>query len=121
MNLPAMAAGFLIHCDLTVPNPQDCAIPGVIHMLYFRPFAIPRHPLLRLALAVLGIVLMFLVLMFGLAMGAILLGLGAVAWLVRQFTPSPAVSGAPASSAPPVTGVIEGEYVVLPKRNDIND
>ncbi len=91
-------------------------------MLYFRPLAIPRNPLLRLALAALGIALMFFVLMFGLVIGAVLLGLGAVAWLVRQFThgatvgrPAPAPASAPSPAAAP--GVIEGEYVVLRKRD----
>jgi hypothetical protein len=99
---------------------QDCATPSVIRMLYFRPFAIPRHPLLRLALAALGIALMFFVLMFGLVIGAVLLGFGALAWLIRQFTQGssgarPSVGNAPPSTATP--GVIEGEYVVLPKRD----
>jgi len=89
-------------------------------MLYFRPFAVPRHPLLRLALAALGIALMFFVLMFGLVIGAVLLGLGALAWLVRQFTHGSSGARASVGTAPPsaaTPGVIEGEYVVLPKRD----
>ncbi len=76
--------------------------------------------MLRIALAALGIALMFFVLMFGLVIGVVLLGLGALAWLIRQFTQGPhgahaSVAATPASTTTP--GVIEGEYVVLSKRD----
>ncbi len=89
-------------------------------MLYIRPFGVPRHPLARMLLAAVGVCLMLLVLVFGLFIGAVLLGFGALFWLVRQFTQG----GAVAARAVPATtagspGVLEGEYVVLPKRDGV--
>ncbi len=83
-----------------------------MRLFLFTP-ARPRHPLLRLLLGIAGLALAVTLLMFGFALVAVLAGVGAVAWLLRQFLSRgpAAVTTAPARPAPP--GVIEGEFVVV--------
>lgn len=77
----------------------------------------PRHPLARLALALLGLALFGALLVFGLIALAVMVAVGAVLMLVRAWRNR----HAPDVSVPPharETDVIEGEYVIIHERHD---
>ncbi|KFN43561.1 hypothetical protein [Arenimonas oryziterrae] len=81
-------------------------MPIFMHRLFsFRPGK-PRHPLLRLALGLLGIALLALLVVFGLFIGLGMLLFAAV----RRFTrPQPVIVPAAAE------GALDGEYSVVHK------
>ena len=82
-------------------------------MLYWRWFNRPRHPLLRIALAAIGRVLLVGILVFGFFALLAFAFIGSIVAIIRAVTRS---HGAAASAAPPGAAdprVIEGEYVVL--------
>ncbi len=84
-------------------------------MLYWRWFNRPRHPLLRLLLAVLGAVVLVGVLMLGFFALVAFAFIGGIVALVRAFTRQHRVATdtmrKPAGAAD--ARVIEGEYVVV--------
>jgi len=81
-------------------------------MLYWRWFNRPRHPLLRVALAAIGAVLLVGILVFGFFALLAFAFIGSIVAIVRAVTRSQSsVTAAP--SAPGDPRVIEGEYVVL--------
>ncbi len=74
---------------------------GLLHrLLRFRPSR-PRHPLLRIAFALLGLVVVLV-----LVAGSVFIGLGMLAWHVSKKLRRPA-------SSPRTPGVIDGEYRVV--------
>jgi hypothetical protein len=87
-------------------------------MLYWRWFNRPRHPLLRLALAAVGAVLLVGILVFGFFALLALAFIGGIVAVMRAVTRAHAGAGQP--EQPRAAGVdrrvIEGEFVVL--RND---
>ena len=86
-------------------------------MLYWRWFNRPRHPLLRLALAAVGAVLLVGILVFGFFALLAFAFIGAIVAITRAVTRASA-GVAPASARPAHANprVIDGEFVVL--RND---
>ena len=82
-------------------------------MLYWRWFNRPRHPLLRLALAAVGAVLLVGILVFGFFALLAFAFIGSIVAITRAVGRHSSVP-APSASADP--RVIEGEFVVL--RND---
>lgn len=83
-------------------------------MLYWRWFNRPRHPLLRLALAAVGAVLLVGILVFGFFALLAFAIIGSIVAIIRaiaraQAGPAPAPQSVSAAN----TRVIEGEYVVL--------
>jgi hypothetical protein len=83
-------------------------------MLYWRWFNRPRHPLLRLALAAVGAVLLVGILVFGFFALLAFAFIGGIVAITRAIARQSA--GVPAATAAANPRVIEGEYVVL--RND---
>jgi hypothetical protein len=77
----------------------------------------PRHPLARLALALLGLAVFAALLVFGLIALAVMIGVGAVLMLVRAWRNRHA-SGPPSADPPGEDGVIEGEYVIIHEHRD---
>lgn len=78
---------------------------GLFHRLFRLRPSRPRHPLARLALALVGILLAVLLLA-----GSVFIGLGMLAWHLATRLRRPAVPARP-------SGVIEGDYrVVEPRR-----
>ncbi len=82
-------------------------------MLYWRWFNRPRHPLLRIALAAIGAVLLVGILVFGFFALLAFAFIGSIVALVRAVTRSHAGVAPAAQSAAADPRVIEGEYVVL--------
>jgi hypothetical protein len=83
-------------------------------MLYWRWFNRPRHPLLRLALAAIGAVLLLGILVFGFFALLAFAFIGSIVAIIRAVTRShggAAAAARPAASSDP--RVIEGDYVVL--------
>jgi hypothetical protein len=85
-------------------------------MLYWRWFNRPRHPLLRLALAAVGAVLLVGILVFGFFALLAFAFIGSIVAIVRALTRTHAGVAPPAQSTAVESRVIEGEFVVL--RND---
>ncbi len=83
-------------------------------MLYWRWFNRPRHPLLRLALAAVGAVLLVGILVFGFFALLAFAFIGAIVAITRAI--ARANAGAAAGPAHADPRVIDGEFVVL--RND---
>jgi membrane protein implicated in regulation of membrane protease activity len=77
----------------------------------FHSFQMPRHPLARLAAAVIGAVVLVAVLALGMFAFAALVVVGAVWLLVRSFVPANA--SPPRTNNAPPPGVIEGEFTVV--------
>ncbi|HEY2397333.1 MAG TPA: hypothetical protein VGH81_15330 [Rudaea sp.] len=82
-------------------------------MLYWRWFNRPRHPLLRLALATIGAVLLVGILVFGFFALLAFAFIGSIVAIIRAVTRSQGGAATAAKSAAPDPRVIEGEYVVL--------
>ena len=86
-------------------------------MFYWRWFNRPRHPLQRIALAVVGAVLLVGILVFGFFALVAFAFIGGIVAIVRAIARTHAGTGAPAASAASNDPrVIDGEFVVL--RND---
>jgi hypothetical protein len=88
-------------------------------MFYWRWFNRPRHPLLRLALAAVGAVLLVGVLVFGFFALLAFAFIGSIVAIMRAVARASAVRPATRSadaSAGTDSRVLEGEFVVL--RND---
>ena len=84
-------------------------------MLYWRWFNRPRHPLLRVALAAVGAVLLVGILVFGFFALLAFAFIGAIVAITRAVARHAA--GPSTANGPPADPrVIEGEFVVL--RND---
>ena len=81
-------------------------------MFYWRWFNRPRHPLSRLLIGALGLVLLVGVLTLGLLALVAFAVIGTIVALVRAFARAGAAHPAPSRHA----NVIEGEFVVLPNR-----
>jgi fatty acid desaturase len=74
----------------------------------------PRHPLARLALALLGLAVFGALLVFGLIALAVLVAVGGVLMLVRAWRGRHADGNAPEDGSRPADPeVLEGEYVVI--------
>ena len=82
-------------------------------MFYWRWFNRPRHPLLRIALAAVGAVLLVGILVFGFFALLAFAFIGAIVAITRAIART---HSAPAQPAPADPRVIDGEFVVL--RND---
>ena len=83
-------------------------------MLFFRPPTLPRHPLARLLWIFIGLGLSALLFLFGLFIAAVVLGVGILAWLLRQLSPGLArPATASATPRPTPSNIIEGEFVVI--------
>jgi hypothetical protein len=82
-------------------------------MLYWRWFNRPRHPLLRVALAAVGAVLLVGILVFGFFALLAFAFIGSVVAIIRALTRASAGAARPTPSASADPRVIEGEYVVL--------
>jgi hypothetical protein len=94
--------------------PVDFILPrSIAVMIHWRWFNRPRHPLARLAIGALGLVLVAGMLALGLvaliAFAVIGTAIAIAQALARNNAPRPVVSRPPAN-------VIEGEFVVLPSR-----
>jgi hypothetical protein len=89
----------------------------------FAPMSRPRHPLARVALALLGIAVFGALLVFGLLALGVLIAVGSVLMLVRAWRtrhgtqPGAAAPGSKKRSDN--SDVIEGEYVVVHERRRI--
>jgi uncharacterized membrane protein YjgN (DUF898 family) len=80
-------------------------------------FRRPRHPLLRLGVALLGVALLALLLVFGLFVGLAMLAFTAVRRVARALSGAAAPAGHRVQ--PDASGdVIEGEYDVVRKPHD---
>lgn len=77
----------------------------------FYSFQMPRHPLARLAAAVIGAIVLVAVLALGMFAFAALVVVGAAWLLVRSLWPARAVPVRPTHATPP--DVIEGEFTVV--------
>jgi hypothetical protein len=84
-------------------------------MFYWRWFNRPRHPLLRLALAAVGAVLLVGILVFGFFALLAFAFIGSIVAIIRAVSRQSA-GAQPAPSVAANPRVIEGEFVVL--RND---
>ena len=82
-------------------------------MFYWRWFNRPRHPLLRIALAAVGAVLLVGILVFGFFALLAFAFIGAIVAITRAIARAHSAPPHPASADP---RVIDGEFVVL--RND---
>lgn len=80
-------------------------------MLYWRWFNRPRHPMLRLLLGAIGVVLLVGILMLGFFALIAFAFIGGIVALVRALTRSHAPGSNARSAADPK--VIEGEFVVV--------
>jgi hypothetical protein len=81
-------------------------MPIFVHRIFTYSPSKPRHPLLRLLLGMLGLVVLAVLVVVGLFVGAGMLLFAALRRMLR----------APAKPAPQVESVIEGEYSVVSKR-----
>jgi hypothetical protein len=82
-------------------------------MLYWRWFNRPRHPLLRLALAAVGAVLLVGILVFGFFALVAFAFIGTIVAITRAVARHGAGSTAPGNRRASDSRVIEGEFVVL--------
>ena len=82
-------------------------------MLYWRWFNRPRHPLLRLALAAIGAVLLLGIMVFGFFALLAFAFIGSIVAIIRAVTRSHGGATAAARPAASDPRVIEGDYVVL--------
>jgi hypothetical protein len=82
-------------------------------MLYWRWFNRPRHPLLRLALAAVGAVLLVGIFVFGFFALLAFAFIGSIVAIMRAIARAQAGPAPAPQSAAANTRVIEGEYVVL--------
>lgn len=83
-------------------------MPIFVHRFFTYTPSKPRHPLLRLALGLVGLVVLAFLVVAGLFVGLGMLTFAAVRRMVR---------GNPVAAAPQqVEGVIEGEYSVVSKQ-----
>jgi hypothetical protein len=83
-------------------------MPIFVHRFFSFTPSKPRHPLLRLVLGLLGLVLLALLVVFGLFIG---LGMLLFAGIRRMLRRQP-VADAPAGN---LEGVIDGEFSVIDK------
>lgn len=81
-------------------------MPFFVHRIFTYAPSKPRHPLLRLALGLLGIVLLAVLVVVGLFVGLGMLLFSAVRRMLR----------APVAAPARVESVIDGEYSVVDKR-----
>lgn len=81
-------------------------MPIFVHRIFTYSPSKPRHPLLRLVLGMLGVVVLAALVVVGLFVGLGMLAFAAVRRMLR----------APAQAAPQVDSVIDGEYSVVDKR-----
>jgi hypothetical protein len=82
-------------------------MPIFVHRIFSYTPSKPRHPLLRLALGLLGLMLLALLVVVGLFVG---LGMLLFAAVRRMFRPAPI-----AAAADKIEGVIDGEFSVVDK------
>jgi len=81
-------------------------MPIFVHRIFTYSPSKPRHPLLRIALGLLGVLLLALLVVFGL-----FIGLGMLLFAAARRMMRPAADVAPAK----VEGVIDGEFSVIDK------
>lgn len=81
-------------------------MPFFVHRIFTYSPSKPRHPLLRLVLGMLGLVVLAVLVVVGLFVGLGMLLFAALRRMLR----------APVAPAPKVEAVIEGEYSVVDKR-----
>jgi hypothetical protein len=81
-------------------------------MFYWRWFNRPRHPITRVLIGALGLVLLAGVLALGFFALLAFAVIGAIVAIVRAF----ARAGAPRATVPRQPTVIDGEFVVLQNR-----
>jgi hypothetical protein len=81
-------------------------MPIFVHRIFTYSPSKPRHPLLRLVLGLLGVVVLAALVVVGLFVGLGMLMFAALRRMLR----------APAQAAPQVDSVIDGEYSVVDKR-----
>jgi hypothetical protein len=81
-------------------------MPFFVHRIFTYTPSKPRHPLLRLVLGLLGLVVLAVLLVVGLFVGLGMLMFAAVRRMLR----------APATAPRHVESVIDGEYSVVDKR-----
>jgi hypothetical protein len=81
-------------------------MPFFVHRIFTYSPSKPRHPLLRLVLGTLGVVVLAVLVVVGLFVGLGMLMFAAVRRMLR----------APAASTAQVDSVIDGEYSVVDKR-----
>ena len=81
-------------------------MPFFVHRIFTYSPSKPRHPLLRLVLGLLGVVVLAALVVVGLFVGLGMLAFAAVRRMLQ----------APAQAAPRVDSVIDGEYSVVDKR-----
>ena len=79
-------------------------MPFFVHRIFTYSPSKPRHPLLRLVLGLLGLVLLAVLVVVGLFVG---LGMLMFAAVRRMFRPAPSAATAPQER------IIEGEYAVV--------
>ena len=85
-------------------------MPIFVHRFFTYTPSKPRHPLLRLALGLVGLVVLAFLVVAGLFVGLGMLMFAAVRRMVR---------GKPVAAAPQqVEGVIEGEYSVVTNKHE---
>lgn len=82
-------------------------MPFFVHRIFTYSPSKPRHPLLRLLLGLLGLVLLAVLVVVGLFVGLGMLLFAAVRRMLR----------APAAAPARVESVIDGEYSVVDKRS----
>lgn len=82
-------------------------------MIYTLLHPYPRHPLLRALFAFIGILFLASLVVFGFFAAIVLVALGSLIWLIRQFIRPTAPQTASTTPPPQPPGVIEGEFVVL--------
>ena len=81
-------------------------MPFFVHRIFTYSPSKPRHPLLRLLLGLLGVVVLAVLVVVGLFVGLGMLTFAALRRMLR----------APAEATPRVDSVIDGEYSVVDKR-----
>jgi hypothetical protein len=81
-------------------------MPIFVHRIFTYSPSKPRHPLLRLVLGLLGVVVLAALVVVGLFVGLGMLMFAALRRMLR----------APTQTAPQVDSVIDGEYSVVDKR-----
>ena len=81
-------------------------MPIFVHRIFTYSPSKPRHPLLRLVLGLLGVLLLALLVVFGL-----FIGLGMLLFAAARRMMRPAASVAPEK----IEGVIDGEFSVVDK------
>ena len=81
-------------------------MPIFVHRIFTYSPSKPRHPLLRIALGMLGVLLLAMLVVFGL-----FIGLGMLLFAAARRMMRPAPSAAPEK----LEGVIDGEFSVIDK------